>query len=86
MMAAVEFVASREPRRFFDPGLKVGAKVSAACLEEGLIARAMPHGDILGFSPPLIATSKDIDEIVSRSDRATRRVLDGLLREGVKVA
>ena len=46
----------------------------------------MPHGDILGFSPPLIATSNDIDEIVSRSDRATRRVLDSLLREGVKVA
>jgi L-2,4-diaminobutyrate transaminase len=85
-VAAVEFVASREPRRFFDPGLKVVAKVSAACLEEGLIARAMPHDDILGFSPPLIATSKDIDEIVSRLDRATRRVLEGLLREGVKVA
>lgn len=84
LMAAVEFVASREPRRFFDPGLKVGAKVAAACLEEGLIARAMPHGDILGFSPPLIVTTEDIDQIVSRAGRACRRVLDGLVRDGVR--
>ncbi len=86
LMAAVEFVASREPRRFFDPGLKIGGKVAAACVEEGLIARAMPHGDILGFSPPLSVTRDDVEEIVTRAARATRRVLDDVVRERVRVA
>jgi L-2,4-diaminobutyrate transaminase len=86
LMAAVEFVETREPRRFFDPALQVGARVAAACLEEGLIARAMPHGDILGFSPPLIVTEADVNEIVDRAARASRRVLDELARERVAVA
>jgi len=44
--------------------LKVGPKVSAAALERGVIARAMPHGDILGFAPPLVTTRAEVDEIV----------------------
>ena len=63
MLAAIEFVADPATKTRFDAGLKVGAKMSAACLKNGLIARAMPHGDILGFAPPLITTRKDIDEI-----------------------
>ena len=63
MLAAIEFVADPATKTRFDAGLKVGAKMSAACLKNGLIARAMPHGAILGFAPPLITTRKDIDEI-----------------------
>ena len=46
LMAALEFVADKDRKQRFDPALKVGARVSAAALEQGLIARAMPHGDI----------------------------------------
>lgn len=75
LLGAVEFVADRKSRRRFDPSLKLGAKLSAACLEEGVIARAMPHGDILGFAPPLITTASDVDEIVDRVERAVDRVV-----------
>jgi len=37
--------------------------MSAACLKNDLIARAMPHGDILGFAPPLITTKQGMEEI-----------------------
>ncbi|RQV79996.1 aspartate aminotransferase family protein, partial [Burkholderia anthina] len=30
-----------------------------------VIARAMPHGDILGFAPPLVMTRAEADEIVA---------------------
>lgn len=83
LMAAVEFVARREPRQFFDASLKVGARVSSACLDEGVIARAMPHGDILGFSPPLILTEEEAEEIVARARRAFGRVAEALHGEGV---
>jgi L-2,4-diaminobutyrate transaminase len=74
MLAAVEFMADREQRTAFDPALKVGPKVSAACLERGMIARAMPHGDILGFAPPLILTREDADLIVDITKGAIDQV------------
>ena len=64
MLAALEFMADREARTPFDPALKVGARVSAACLERGMIARAMPHGDILGFAPPLVLTQREADQVI----------------------
>jgi len=78
MMAAVEFVADRETKRGFDPALTVGAKVSAACRERGLIARAMPHGDILGFAPPLVMTRAEIDEMMEITIAAVASVTDSL--------
>ncbi|SOE87478.1 Adenosylmethionine-8-amino-7-oxononanoate aminotransferase [Burkholderia sp. YR290] len=65
MLAALEFMADKDARRPFDAALKVGPKVSAAALQRGAIARAMPHGDILGFAPPLVTTRAEVDEIVS---------------------
>lgn len=85
MLAAVEFVADRGRKNRFDPVLKVGARVSKACLQRGLIARAMPHGDILGFAPPLIVTEAEVDEITAIAGAAARAVMDELTREGVAV-
>ena len=82
LLAAVEFVADRARKVRFDPALKVGPRVAAAALEQGLIARAMPHGDILGFAPPLIVTRAEVDEIVARAKRALDAVTDALTREG----
>ncbi|MFP3558934.1 aspartate aminotransferase family protein [Paraburkholderia sp. SIMBA_049] len=65
MLAALEFMADKDARSPFDVALKVGPKVSAAALQRGVIARAMPHGDILGFAPPLVTTRAEVDEIVS---------------------
>ena len=78
MLAAIEFVADRERKRRFDPALKVGARVAKAARERGLIARAMPHGDILGFAPPLITTRAEVDEIVAIAEGAVRQVMDEL--------
>ena len=74
MMAAVEFVADRDSRTFFDPLRKVGPKVSAATLERGVIARAMPQGDILGLAPPLCLTRAEADTIVAAVKGAVEAV------------
>ena len=83
LLGAVEFVADRQRKRRFDPALKVGARIAKAAREKGLIARAMPHGDILGFAPPLVVSESEIDEIVEIAYDATRQVMDELTREGV---
>lgn len=74
MLCAVEFMADREARTAFDPVLKVGPQVSAACLERGMIARAMPHGDILGFAPPLVLSQEDAEQIVAITRAAVDEV------------
>lgn len=82
LMAAIEFVAGPAEKTRFDAGIKVGAKVSAACLERGMIARAMPHGDILGFSPPLVINRDEIDLIVQIARQAVDAVTDELVGSG----
>ncbi|HEX6013193.1 MAG TPA: aminotransferase class III-fold pyridoxal phosphate-dependent enzyme, partial [Geminicoccaceae bacterium] len=78
LLAALEFVADKEAKAPFDPALKVGPKVSAAALDEGMIARAMPHGDILGFAPPLVITRAEVDQVVEMTRRAVDRVHQSL--------
>jgi L-2,4-diaminobutyrate transaminase len=75
LMAAVEFVEDRDDRRFFDPGRKVGPTIASALLEEGVIGRAMPQGDILGFAPPLCLTPKESETVVAATLKAVKRVL-----------
>ena len=74
MLAAIEFVANPESKTRFDASDKVGARISAACLANGLIARAMPHGDILGFAPPLITTREDMAEIAAITRKSIAQV------------
>ncbi|PDT63955.1 hypothetical protein CO683_41290 [Bradyrhizobium ottawaense] len=84
LLGAVEFVADRQTKRRFDPNLKIGARISKAARDRGLIARAMPHGDILGFAPPLVVSESEIDEIVDLAYRATKQVLDELSKESAR--
>lgn len=65
LLAAIEFVEDKASRKFFSPARTVGVKVAAAALERGLIARAMPQGDILGLAPPLCIAPAEVDELVS---------------------
>lgn len=75
MLCAVEYVEDRETRRYFDPSRKTGPSVAAALLKRGVIARAMPQGDILGFAPPLCLTRAEADEVVGKTAEAVKEVL-----------
>jgi L-2,4-diaminobutyrate transaminase len=74
LMAAVEFVRDRDDRVFFDAAEKVGPRITAALLERGVIARAMPQGDILGFAPPLCLTREEADTIATATKSAVESV------------
>ncbi|HET6157074.1 MAG TPA: aspartate aminotransferase family protein [Dongiaceae bacterium] len=80
MLCAVEMVEDKEKRRFFDPAKKVGPQVAAALLKRGVIGRAMPQGDILGFAPPLCLTRAEADTVVMATRDAIEEVAAGLRR------
>ncbi|HEY9019982.1 MAG: aspartate aminotransferase family protein [Paracoccaceae bacterium] len=76
MLCAVEFVQDRDKRQFFDASEKVGPRVAAALLGHGVIGRAMPQGDILGFAPPFCLTHAEADEVVEKTAKSISEALD----------
>ena len=76
MLCAVEFVADKDSRTFFDASTKIGPQIAARLLEQdNIIARAMPQGDILGFAPPFCLTRAEADQVVAATVRAVASVL-----------
>ena len=75
MLCAVEFVKDRDDRVFFEAADKVGPQVSAALAATGVIARAMPQGDSLGFAPPFCLTKSEADEVIHKTTKAVQSVL-----------
>lgn len=75
MMTALELVADRDSRAGFDPAAKVVPQISAAMAKRGVIARAMPQADIVGYSPPFCLTREEADTIVGVTVEAVAEVL-----------
>jgi L-2,4-diaminobutyrate transaminase len=75
MLAAVEFVAQKDGRKFFDTAAGVGGKVSACLAQKGVIGRAMPQGDILGFAPPFCLSKEEADLVITQTEAAVRETL-----------
>jgi L-2,4-diaminobutyrate transaminase len=74
LLLAVELVRDRDSGTRYDPALTIGARTCAALLKRGVICRAMPQGDILGFAPPLCITPAEADVVVSATAAAVAEV------------
>ena len=75
LLLAVEFVEDRDSRTYFDAAKKVSYALNAALLSRGVISRAMPQGDILGFAPPFCLTYAEADEIAGKLKNSVAEVL-----------
>lgn len=74
LMAAVEFAADPAKRDWFPP-MTVGPKVAEAMTQRGVIARAMPEANTIGFAPPLCITHEEITTVAQTLRAATDDVL-----------
>ena len=68
LVAAVELVQDKATKQAFDPKQGVGSWCMDRAAEHGLITRAV--GDSMTFSPPLIISADEIDEMLARFGRA----------------
>ncbi len=75
LLCAVEFVQDRASRTYFDLDKKIGYTLNDALLSRGVISRAMPEGDILGFAPPFCLTHDEADEIAGKLKDTVTEVL-----------
>lgn len=75
MLAAVEFTADRDTRAKLPAEEKQVYAMAAHMAENGVIARAMPLADLLGFAPPLCLSRDEADTIVGATADAVKAVL-----------
>ena len=82
LIAGVELVADRAAKRSLEPEKKIASRVAQRCLDDGLIVRALPSGQVLAFSPPLCITRAEVDEVLARFGKGLAAVTDDLVRAG----
>jgi len=68
LVAAIELVRDKASKASFDPKLGVGNMLTADINKHGLILRQI--GDAQAFSPPLVITEAEIDEMLDRFGKA----------------
>ena len=85
VIAGIELVQDPGRKKAFDPSHKVAPRVAAKALGHGLITRALPNSDALGFSPPLVITRDEVDQVVEALAKAIAEVRDELTQEGIRV-
>jgi 4-aminobutyrate--pyruvate transaminase len=69
LIGAIEFAADPKKRQPFDPARGVGAYFVRRAQAHGLIVRVL-GGDVIAFSPPLIITEAEIDEMIAKAELA----------------
>jgi 4-aminobutyrate--pyruvate transaminase len=69
LIGAVELVRDKATRQSFDPKAGVAAYLVRRAQHHGAILRNMP-GDVVAFSPPLIISETEIDEMMACFGRA----------------
>jgi len=74
LIAGVELVADRDTHERFPAEDRIAFKAAAACLDEGLIVRALP-GDTIAICPPLVIDEAQVDELLDKLQRGLDRVL-----------
>ncbi|MFS0732038.1 aminotransferase [Microbacterium sp. 1P10UB] len=65
LMAALEFVESREPLRPFAAQGAFATAVTLHSREAGVITRALPEADTVSFSPPFVTTRDELERMVA---------------------
>jgi 4-aminobutyrate--pyruvate transaminase len=69
LIGALELAADPATRKPFDPKRGVGAYLVKRAQAHGLVLRVLA-GDVIAFSPPLVITEAEIDELLDKTARA----------------
>ncbi|CAN1160422.1 Gamma-aminobutyrate transaminase POP2, mitochondrial [Linum perenne] len=70
LILATEFADNKSPNDPFPPEWGVGAYFGAECQKLGMLVRIA--GDLIMMSPPLIMGTEQVDEIISKYEKALR--------------
>jgi 4-aminobutyrate--pyruvate transaminase len=75
LIGGLELVKDKATKTLFEPSEGVALAVVAACLERGVILRAIR--DIVAVCPPLIITEAEINQLFDALEGALDQVAEG---------
>jgi putrescine aminotransferase len=81
LIGAIELVADKRTRRFFDKRGQTGTICRDYCFENNLIMRAVR--DTMVYSPPLIISPDEVDQLVARATRSIEQTYERVKSEVV---
>ncbi len=84
LIAAMELVSGKASHANFDPREKIGARFMKLCEQNGVIVRGVAN-DSLCFSPPLVITTEEIDDMLNRVSTSLDELTVQLRREQIAV-
>ncbi len=84
LIGAIEIVADKTTKTLFDPAGKVGAYLVGRAQAHGLILRNLV--DSVAFSPPLIITEEQVDDMLASFDKALADTEEWIAEEGLASA
>jgi len=87
LLQAIELVQNRETRQPFEADQQIGVRLTDLAFEQGLIIYPRRPinglcGDHVLVAPPLIVTAAEVDEILSRLERALSRTTEQFVGNG----
>ena len=74
LLAAVELMADPAAGEWYPP-MTVGPQIVTEMTRLGVMARAMPEGNIVGLAPPLCITRDEVDQVVDALGQAVDTTL-----------
>ncbi|MFK5998728.1 MAG: aminotransferase class III-fold pyridoxal phosphate-dependent enzyme, partial [Rhodobacterales bacterium] len=75
LLAAIEVIADKATKAKFAPDKNVGARLSKAGYDNGLIFRAFPDG-VMAFAPPICITESEVDLLIERIAKTLATIID----------
>lgn len=85
-LAGLQLMADANTKAFFDPTRKIPARVQKTAYDNGLLVRSLPSVTTLALSPPFVATTADVDEMVGILKKSIDEVMAGLSSDDLKPA
>jgi L-2,4-diaminobutyrate transaminase len=83
LMMGVELVADKARKTPLAPAHRVPLRVMKAALAEGLILRGLPGGNTIAFSPPLVISEGEVEQVVERFAKVLNGIAEAFRSEGI---
>ncbi len=84
LIGAFELVSDKATKANFDPKMKIVPRLMKLCEGHGVIVRGVPVGGLV-FSPPLIITKAEIDEMLDGVEAGLAELTVQLKREQIAI-
>lgn len=81
LLGAVDCIVARDDSDPWNPKLRIGSRIDRHCQKLGLIVR--PIINMCVFSPPLVISAGQIDQMFDILEQGLRATMDELSREGL---